>query len=100
LSARSEPDSTAGARPFRGWVNARRPEIAAPALPRANPTEHRRALLLAAKVDHAWRLATSAMVCGNWTAAAQWEERRVISEDELARLRLERSFGRQPQDHC
>jgi hypothetical protein len=32
------------------------------------------------------------MAWGNWDIAAAWEEQRVSSEHELARLQLERSF--------
>ena len=37
-----------------------------------------------------------ALASGNWTAASEWEEQLVLSEDELARLVLERCFGDHP----
>jgi hypothetical protein len=63
----------------------------------ASPVDRQRATLLAAQADRARRSATWALATGNWTAAAEWEEQRVISEDQLACLLGERYFDCQPE---
>lgn len=81
----------------RAWVGSPASEPAAPR-PQPTPAQRQCAILLAAKRDYAWRSATSALSWGNWAVAAAWEEQRVTSEDELARLYLEGCFDRPPDD--
>ena len=71
----------------RAWVGSRNSDVGAPQGP-ASELDRQRAVLLETRADHARRSAMSAMACGNWAVAAQWEEQRLISEDELATLRM------------
>jgi uncharacterized cupin superfamily protein len=85
---------------LRAWVAGRSAEPAAVAHPQvpASPGERRRATRLAAEADRAWQSATWALAKGDWTAAAEWEEQRVLSEDKLARLPLSGASTTTPKD--
>ena len=54
-----------------------------------SPDIDQRATMLETQADAEWRAATRALATGDWTTAANWEERRVITEDALAQLLIE-----------
>ena len=85
---------------LRAWVcSGGRAAVAVPR-PHApvSPLDRQRARMLSAQMERARRAVTAALATGDWTAAAEWEEQRVVSEDELARLILERCCDDDAED--
>lgn len=75
------------------WVNSY--TVDPDAVPQASMTRADRQLvaILTARAQNAEEAGTRAMATGDWTAAAELEEERVVRQHELAELLLERRLG-------
>src|SRR5262249_15532017 len=84
---------TGGLRMPRAWVHmaGHDTDAAPPQAASVNPAHRRQAARLAARERHAEQAGTRAMARSDWIAAAEFEEERVVTQDELAQLLVERA---------
>jgi hypothetical protein len=76
---------------LRAWVRGRSVAAApSPSQVALTLAERQRAGMLTARAERAGQSAMWALAAGDWDTAAEWEEQRILSEDEVGRLLLER----------